>query len=231
MSPTSGTLPDDVDALRALVARQALALAERDALLAAREAELVGQRLLVERLRLQLARLRRMQFGRSSERLAAEADQLELTLEELEAEVPGAEVEATEPVGVDGADVPPARGRPVRRPLPEHLPREVVTHPAPDACPACGGSLRLLGEDVTEVLDWVAGRFRVVRHVRPKCSCRRCEAISQAAAPQPADPARPRGSSPIGWGRACSRTCWCPSMPTTCRSTARPGSWPARGWS
>lgn len=183
MSPTSGTLPDDVDALRALVVRQATALAERDAMLAARDVELMAQRLLVERLRLQLDRLRRMQFGRSSERLAAEADQLELALEELEAEMPGTSAEAPEPVGADGTAAPPTRGKPVRRPLPEHLPREVVTHPAPDACPACGGSLRPLGEDVTEVLDWVPGRFRVVRHVRPKCSCRRCEAISQASAP------------------------------------------------
>jgi transposase len=88
----------------------------------------------------------------------------------------------------------PARTKPARRPLPDHLPREVVEHPAPGACPACGGSLRPLGEDVTEVLDWVPGRFRVVRHVRPKCSCRLCEAICQAPAP----------SLPIRRGRAGS---------------------------
>ena len=85
--------------------------------------------------------------------------------------------------------------------MPDHLPREVAEHAAPDACPAqialrfrcaCGGSLRLLSEDVTEVLDWVPGRFRVVRHVRPKCSCRACEAIAQAPAP----------SLPIARGRA-----------------------------
>ena len=176
-------LPDNVDALRALVAAQAAELAAKDA-------ELAAQRLLVDRLRLQLARLRRMQFGRSSEWLRAEIEQLELALEDLEAETPGAGDDAPAGDGHDAAE--PAKNKPKRRPLPDHLPREVVEHAAPGACPACGGSLRPLGEDVTEVLDWVPGRFRVVRHVRPKCSCRACEAIAQAPAP----------SLPIARGRA-----------------------------
>lgn len=169
-------LPNDVDVLRAIVAAQAAELAAKDSLIAA--------------LRLQLARLRRMQFGRSSERLRAEIEQLELALEDLEAEAPGAGEDA--PAADAGEATKPARGKPARRPLPDHLPREVVEHAAPDACPACGGSLRSLGEDVTEILDWVPGRFRVVRHVRPKCSCRQCEAIAQASAP----------SLPIRRGRA-----------------------------
>ncbi len=124
-------LPDDADALRAIVLAQAAALAD--------------QRALIERLRLQLARLRRMQFGRSSERLADEADQLELALEELETEAP------TPPPTDDPADITsrPERRRPARRPLPEHLPREVVEHGADvQACAACGGALRRLDEDV-----------------------------------------------------------------------------------
>lgn len=179
-------LPDDVDALRALVAAQAADLAAKDA-------ELVAQRLLLDKMRLQLARLRRMQFGHSSERLRAEIEQLELALEDLEAEAPGAGDDAPITAEDEAADrAKPPKGKPVRRPLPDHLPREVVEHAAPGACPACGGGLRPLGEDVTEVLDWVPGRFRVVRHVRPKCSCRRCEAICQAPAP----------SLPIRRGRA-----------------------------
>src|ERR1051325_2820472 len=62
--------------------------------------------------------------------------------------------------------------KPARRPLPEHLPRESILHQAPHACPSCGGALRRLGEDVTETLDYVPGRFKVVRHVREKLSCR-----------------------------------------------------------
>ncbi len=71
----------------------------------------------------------------------------------------------------------------MRKPLPASLPRDIVEHAAPCACPQCGGALRLLGEDVTEVLDYVPGAFRVIRHVRPKLSCRACESIAQAPAP------------------------------------------------
>ena len=130
-----------------------------------------------------------MQFGRSSERLATEADQLELALEELETEAP------TPPPAEDPTDTAakPERRKPARRPLPEHLPRKVIEHGAEaHACAACGGTLRRLGEDVTEVLDWLPGRFRVLRHIRPKFSCRGCEAVSQAPAP----------SLPIRRGRA-----------------------------
>jgi len=70
-----------------------------------------------------------------------------------------------------------------RKPLPASLPRDVVEHAAPCACPRCGGKLHALGEDVTEVLDYVPGAFRVIRHVRPKLSCRACESIAQAPAP------------------------------------------------
>jgi len=175
MSLDVSALPDDVDALRAIVAAQAAELAAKDGLIGS--------------LRLQLARLRRQQFGRSSERLAAEADQLELALEDLEAEAGGAGPWAA---ADDNGHAALAKGKPARRPLPEHLPRDVVEHPPPGACPACGGSLRPLGEDATEILDWMPGRFRVVRHVRPKCSCRACGAICQAPAP----------SLPVARGRA-----------------------------
>lgn len=160
-------LPDDVQALRAMVLAQ--------------HAEIAGQRELIGHLRLQLARLRRMQFGRSSEKLDAEIAQLTLALEDLEADAglpdkPG-EQDAPTP-----ADMP--AGKPARRPLPEHLPRNVVEHAVPCTCPRCGGALRRLGEDVTEVLDYVPASFRVIRHVRPKFSCRVCESIAQAPAPE-----------------------------------------------
>jgi len=171
-------LPDDVEALRAIVLAQ--------------HAELTGQRELIARLRLQLARLRRMQFGRSSERLSREADQLELALEELEADAP-APAEPDVPQAGEGTQERPERRKPARRPLPDHLPRETVEHGADVcACPACGGALRRLGEDVTEVLDYVPGQFRVIRHVRPRLSCRACEAMTQAPPP----------SLPIARGRA-----------------------------
>jgi transposase len=73
--------------------------------------------------------------------------------------------------------------KPARRPLPEHLPREEIVHPGACSCPNCGGTLRRIGADVTETLDYVPGRFKVVRHVREAFSCRLCETVVQAPAP------------------------------------------------
>jgi len=135
----------------------------------------------IEKFKVQLARLWRMKFGQSSERLAAQADQLELTLEDLEAEHSHAEcvVEGRVP---DDTPAKSALRKPRRAPLPDHLPRDEVLRAAPDAdgCSACGGKL---GEDVIEVLAMSPCRFRVTRHVRPKLSCNRCDTISQAPAP------------------------------------------------
>lgn len=172
------SLPDDVGALKAMIVeREALiergnaALAERDAHIAALEA--------------QLALLKRRQFGQSSEKLGNAIAQLELALEELR-EDDGA---ANERIA---ARAPTSRGQPKRAPLPEHLPLEEIVHAAPSCCPACGGALRPLGEDVREELEYVPGRFKRVRHVRPKLSCRACETIVQA----------PPASSPIPKGKA-----------------------------
>ena len=76
------------------------------------------------------------------------------------------------------------RKRAPRKPLPDHLPRdEKVYLPPGDACPACGGGLRYLGEDVAEQLEFVPASFRVVRHVRPRLACSCWDAIAQQAAP------------------------------------------------
>ena len=117
-----------------------------------------------------------MRFGRSSERLDREIAQLELRLEDLE-ETAAARLPAMAP------ETPAAIARPVRRKLPAHLPREEVVHAPACVCPRCGGALRPLGEDVTEVLEYVPARFRVIRHRRPKLSCRACEAVVQAPMP------------------------------------------------
>jgi transposase len=154
-------LPDDVESLQALVreqrARLAFNLAE------------------IEQLKLLIAKLRRMQFGRSSERLDRQIEQMELRLEELQSAQ---------------AELPPVakpkneeKSQPVRRPLPEHLPRERVVHEPACTCPECGTAMRKIGEDVSEVLDYVPARFRVIRHVRPKLACPQCERIVQVQAP------------------------------------------------
>ncbi|MGH7118339.1 MAG: IS66 family transposase zinc-finger binding domain-containing protein, partial [Acetobacteraceae bacterium] len=122
-----------------------------------------------EQLKLRLSRLLRERFGSSSEKLRAAIGQLELWQGDLEEEIA-----ETAPVEAEQLTESPAseggRRKPARKPLHERLPRETVRHDAPCTCPECGGALRLLGEDVTEVLDYVPGRFRVLRHVRPKLS-------------------------------------------------------------
>ena len=188
MSLASAALPTDPDALRAfaLACQQELAAASSE--LQAAKVGLQLRVLEIEKLKVQIARLRRMAFGRSSERLDQQIGQLELQLEELEtgaAEVTGDE--AAEP-DVDETSAPIKRAKkPKRAPLPDHLPRETVVHePAHDAgctCTACGAAMGKLGEDVTEVLDYIPGRFRVIRHVRPKYACTRCDVISQAPVP------------------------------------------------
>jgi transposase len=143
--------------------------------------------LLHEKLKLRLARLLRQQYGASSEKLHTAIDQLQLTLGDIEEQIAALTPPApAQPQAL--ASSPPSprdatRRKPVRRPLPDHLPREVIEHAAPCACPNCGGALRPLGEDVTEVLDYTPASFRVIRHVRPKLSCRSCETIAQPAVP------------------------------------------------
>src|SRR3954471_8632249 len=135
----------------------------------------------IAKLRFQLARYRRAEFGRSSEKLAREAEQLELAIEALEADQ--AERLAASPVMAAAIGAAPEVQKPARRPLPGHLPREDVIHSAPCTCPACGGALRRIGEDVTETLDYVPGRFKVIRNVRAKLSCRACDSVVAASAP------------------------------------------------
>src|SRR5437588_4024500 len=136
----------------------------------------------IAKLRFQLARYRRAEFGRSSEKLAREAEQLELRIEALE--IDRAERIATASPVVAAAIESMKEGRkPARRPLPEHLPREDMIHPAPCACPNCGGALRRIGEEITETLDYVPGRFKVNRHIREKLSCRACDTVVAALAP------------------------------------------------
>jgi transposase len=150
-------------------------------------------RLEIERLKLLLAKARRAQYGQSSERGARLIEQLELQLAELEEST--AEEETAAEITAPRERAPPPGGstrKPARRPLPEHLPRERIVYPAPCTCPKCGGPVRKLGEDVTETLECVPRRWKVVEHVREKVSCRHCEAISQPPAP----------SHPIARGRA-----------------------------
>jgi transposase len=149
---------------------------------------LLAKTLEAEKLKFELARLRRMAFGQSSERIDRTIEQLELKLEEIEASASDTPEPASMANPEPEAASPEGGEKKVRRKLPEHLPRRDERHePATCICARCGVErLRKVGEDVTEVLEYVPGRFEVVRHVRPAYSCTKCEAMVQA--PMPAMP-------------------------------------------
>jgi transposase len=190
-------LPDldslDVETLKALVIsqhgelkkqqealiEQCQILAEQRQTLAEQIKELCSGNEQIEHLKLVIEKLRRRIFGVKSEKIVTQLEQLELHLEELESSQ--AEMEAAVE-RVTPAEEPKARSR--RKPLPEHLPREVVTHlPHGDCCPDCGGQLRQFGHDVTEQLEYIPESFKVIRHVRPKFACSGCDRVVEAPAP------------------------------------------------
>jgi transposase len=195
--------PDQVDNKRILPSD----IATLQAMLAEREAMLVERDLLIEKLKLQIARMKRARFGASSEQLDQQILQLELIVEDLEStqsalaadtlnatsapsdEHNGSALDAID-VGVSSNKI----AQPTTRALPSHLPRERVVyepmiskdHAAVCGCKHCGAtrdSLTHLGDDESEILQYVPGRFKAIVQVRPKYLCKGCNAISQASAP------------------------------------------------
>jgi transposase len=164
MEQSHSNLPNDMDALRAIIVAQALQLAKRDTL--------------IDKLKAQLAVLKRARFGASSEKVERAIEQLELALEDIEA----TEAETALPLSALNAGT--AKARPSRQPLPDHLPRHDIMHQAACSCPVCGGSDFIRsGETISEVLDYVPASFRVVRHVQPRFTCKGCDTQVRAEMP------------------------------------------------
>ena len=207
VNATSTVLPDldtlDAETLKALVIEKQAVIVEQHAALSCRDAE-------IENLKLLILKLRRMQFGQRSEKLDQQIDQLELQLEDLEA---AASLPRPEPP-VDPQSV--VSTRPVRGPLSAQLPRETETlKPVEDCCLDCVGALGFLGEDVSETLEYVPARFKVIRTVRPKLSCTRCDRIVQ-------QPSR-RGSGTVHTGWLGRRHGPNAGAVGRCAETLRPG--------
>lgn len=132
----------------------------------------------IEHLELQLAKMRRTQFGPKSEKAPVNADQLLLSLS-------GSVIEVQPVEQIEKPQETKRTAHRKSRALPSHLRREVRTHlPEHSKCPCCKGELRKLGEDVSEMLEYMPASFFVIRHVRPKMSCRKCSCVVQAQAPQ-----------------------------------------------
>lgn len=179
MSTSAPDLPDDPAILKAMIAALRAENAQISATLRAHD-------LLVQALRVRIAKLKKQAFGKSSEKIEREIEQLELALEDLQ--VAMTEAEDIPPdesgTGESPADDEIDAKKPRRRPrVSDKTPRERRELDPGDTCPDCGGELRVVGEDVSELLDMIAARLKVIEIARVKKSCRRCEKMVQAPAP------------------------------------------------
>lgn len=182
MALSTEDLPDDVASLKALL----LAAHSASEAANAKVTELAAE---VDRLAAWNARLdhivsvlRRAQFGRRSERISD--DQIELALEDVETSF-GVEDAGIEAASETASNAGAKARRANRGHLPKHLPREeIIIEPDDKDCPCCGGDLHVIGEDVSERLDKVPAKLRVIVTRRPKYACRSCtDGVVQATAP------------------------------------------------
>ncbi len=173
----------------ALAAAEARASAAEGALVAAKgeltqvQAIVSASEDMIRHLRLQIAKLRREQYGQSAERHARLIEQLEMQLEDIETDLEQDRAEA-DAAAAKASVTAFERRRPARKPLPEHLPRERVVVEAPTSCTCCGSArIVKMGEDITETLEVIPRQWKVIQTVREKFTCRDCERISQPPAP------------------------------------------------
>lgn len=175
--------PSEIDILRvALAAAEARAAAAEDELIQAR-AVVSASDAMIRHLQLQIAKLRREQFGHSAERHARLIEQLEMQLEDLETDL-GQDRAKTDAAVAKTTVAAFERRRPARKPFPDHLPRERVVVEAPASCTCCGSTrIVKMGEDITETLEVIPRQWKVIQTIREKFTCRDCEKISQPPAP------------------------------------------------
>lgn len=172
MTETASILPDDIAELKAMVLSM--------------QASLRAHEVLIQSLRIQIARLKKQKFGASSEKVEREIEQLELALEGLEIARAEQDLTPEDPEAEDDTDAAKGETSAKRRRKPrvsEGTTRErIVLDPGND-CPHCGGPLRLMGEDVSEILEFISAKLKLVETARLKKTCRRCEKITQMPAP------------------------------------------------
>ena len=191
MKDAAESLPSDLAAAHAMILTERAARLEAEAVAASAKAEAAGAQAdrssheaLIAHLKLEIEKLRRELYGTSSERKARLLQQMELQLEDLEAAATEDELAAEQAAAGAQTVRPPQRKRPLRKPFPDHLPRERVVIAAPESCPCCGSArLSKLGEDITETLEVVPRSWKVIQTVRERFSCRNCETITQPPAP------------------------------------------------
>jgi transposase len=183
MTCVADQLPDDLASAHAMILAERAARREAEAIAARAQAVNAHSDALIARLRLEIEKLKRDIHGSRSERKARLLEQMELQLEELEADASQDEL-AAEMAARSSTVKAFERKRPSKKPFPEHLPRERVVVAPPLNCPCCGSAkLAKLGEDITETLEVIPRQWKVIQTVREKFSCRECEKIAQPPAP------------------------------------------------
>ena len=199
MSNMPAILPDDPTALKAMILTLQVENARMDADITKMSATLRAHEVLVQALQIQIARHKKQKFGASSERLERKIEQLELALEHLEI-ASAAAFSAIAPdddgeLSAQEQAVMPSTPR-RRKPLvDEGTPRQRIVLDPGDHCPHCGCTLRVIGEDVSEMLELISAKLKLIETARLKKSCRRCERITQLPAPS-----RPIPRSMVGPG-------------------------------
>ncbi|EKL7483509.1 transposase, partial [Escherichia coli] len=181
----NNTLPDDIEQLKALLIAQ-------QAVIVRLSGEITGYAREISSLRALVAKLQRMLFGRSSEKIEKKIARAETRITELQNRLGEAQLQLT---SMAGETAPKTSDSPVRKALPATLPhdRQVIS-PAETECSVCSGKLKPLGESISEQLDIINTAFRVIETVRPKLACSRCDCIVQA--PQPPKPIERSYASP-----------------------------------
>jgi transposase len=196
MATATHNLPDDPAFLKAMIAALQAENAKMSATLQAHDQ-------LIQSLRLRIARLKKQVFGKSSEKIEREIQQLELALEDLliaAAESNAGPINEADQAAPVAAVADSSQRIMRRRPrVSEKATRERRELDPGTCCPACGGELRLVGEDVSEILDMIAAQMKVIEVARLKKSCRCCEKMVQLPAPSRPIPGSMAGASILAY--------------------------------
>lgn len=174
--PDHASLPDDIDTLKALLVEARISLSQL-------RQDMIERDLEIGRLKAQIDKLKRMQFGCKSEKLDRQIERLEAELEELTASRGVADTRDAQAGRKSVTSSVTERERASREALPAHLPREEHVLEPEATCPGCGGEMQPLGEDVSEQIGRVAAAFKVIRTIRRKAVCACCHHIAQPPAP------------------------------------------------
>ena len=169
-------LREVVRSLMSDMAAKEAAIAQHDAELERRDAEIAFKQAIIDKINHEMAVLKRLKFAAKSE--AFNAEQKSLLEETIDADLAALQAELDKVV--PGQRNEGEKNKPKRQALPANLPRREILHEPENTTCSCGCALKRIGQDVSEKLDYVPGVFTVERHVRGKWVCTHCETLVQA---------------------------------------------------